>query len=289
MKILLTGATGYVGSYLGRRLVSLGHEVVSLTRDKEQYVSFKTRLIEMNELSSEKGIQAVIHLAGASVAGQRWTKEYKRTLVKSRVAFTSTILRELDYENLEVFLQASATGFYPSSKDRVLTEQDSPGSGFLSKLCVDWEEASSGLECRKTYFRIGMVIGEDSPAMKKMKPLFENRIGAVLGSGKQYMSWVHIEDLTNMFVKALGDFKFSGAYNAVAPNPIRNKDFTRLMGEALDKAVILPPAPKFALNILYGEMSQILLDSHNVIPKRLQAEGFDFKYDSMDKALKSFL
>ncbi|MGH1468656.1 MAG: TIGR01777 family oxidoreductase [Bdellovibrionales bacterium] len=287
MKVLLTGATGYIGGHIGSKLVALGHEVVSLTRDKKQSVDFDTKLIEMADLSLEKGIQAVIHLAGASVADKKWTAEYKRTLVSSRIAFTHRILRELDYEDLEVFLQASAIGFYQSSGDRILTEDSESGNSFLSKLCLDWEETTENLECRKAYFRIGMVLGKESPAMKKMVPLFKSRKGAALGSGKQYMSWIHIDDLSQMFIDALEDYDYSGVYNAVSPNPITNKEFTREMALAVGKSVWLPSAPSFILKMLYGEMSQILLDSHRVEPRNLKLKGKSFKYDKVDEALRA--
>ncbi len=287
MKVLLTGATGYIGGHIGKKLVAQGHEVISLTRDKKQTVDFETRLIEMGDLSLEKGIQAVINLAGASVADKKWSADYKRTLVSSRIAFTHRILRELDYEDLEVFLQASATGFYQSSGDRILTEDSESGSSFLSKLCLDWEETTANLECRKAYFRIGMVLGNSSPAMKQMLPLFKSRKGAVLGSGKQYMSWVHIEDLSQMFVDALEDYDYNGVYNAVSPNPITNKEFTNEMALAVGKSVWLPSAPGFVLKMLYGEMSQILLDSHRIEPRNLKLKGYEFKYNKIDEALKA--
>lgn len=287
MKILLTGATGYIGGHLGKKLVEFDHEVVSLTRDKKQRPAFETQLIELSDLSVEKGIEAVIHLAGASVADKKWNADYKRTLISSRVAFTHKILRELDYEDLQVFLQASATGYYPSSDDRILNEDSESGNGFLSKLCVDWEETTHSLDFRKAYFRIGMVVGKDSPAIKKMKPLFEKRKGVVLGSGQQYMSWVHIDDLVDMFVKALEDFDYNGVYNAVSPNPLTNKDFTYVMSKVVGKSVILPAVPSFVLKVLYGEMSQILLDSYRVEPRNLKQRDFDFKYSDMEEALRA--
>ncbi len=287
MKVLLTGATGYVGGHIGRRLVELGHEVISLTRNKNQKVKFKTKLIELKELSFEKGIEAVIHLAGASVADKRWSGEYKRTLKSSRIAFTHKILRTLDYENLQVFLQASATGYYPSSRDKVLNEDSEAGNGFLSQLCFSWEEATSLLDCRKVYFRIGMVIGYTSPAIRKMRSLFEKKKGAVLGKGNQYISWIHIDDLVEMFIKALTDHDYKGVYNAVAPVPVRNKEFTEEMAMAVGKSVFLPAVPSFVLKILYGEMSQILLDSHRVEPRNLKKKGFKFKHIHIKDALKA--
>ncbi len=287
MKVLLTGATGYVGGEVGKKLVELGHEVVSLTRDKTKKTEFASKMIDLVDLSGEEGVQAVIHLAGASIVDHKWTSEYKRTLVSSRIAFTHKILRELDYANLEVFVQASAVGVYPSSGGRLLTETLEGGDSFLSKLCTDWENTSESLDCRRVCFRMGMVLGEKSPAMNKMKPLFKKRMGAVLGSGKQYMSWVHIDDLVSMFVGALEDHEYSGVYNAVSPGALTNKDFTKEMSKAVGKSGIFPKAPSFALKMMYGEMSQVFLDSHRVSPQNLNQKGFEFKYPEVSEALRA--
>jgi uncharacterized protein (TIGR01777 family) len=288
MKILITGASGYVGSAIGQALEKENHELISLSREKTTKMKFKTEVITPKDLSSLKGVEGVVHLAGASIAGQRWTKEYKKTLYSSRVDFTKNIIANLDTSSLKSWVQASATGYYKTGQE-ILTEDGDKGESFLADLVKDWEEASSHLECRKVYLRIAMVIGKDSPALEKMQPLFENRIGAVLGSGEQYMSWVYIDDVVKTFISALGDSSFKGVYNTVAPNPLKNKDFTKAFAKAVDKKVILPPAPKFALKLLYGEMSQVLLDSHRAVPKRLEEKGFGFSQARIDKALEASL
>jgi len=288
MKILITGASGYVGTAIGQNLENEGHELIALSRDKSTPMKFKTTVVTPKDLGNLKGVEAVIHLAGASIAGQRWSAEYKKTMYSSRVDFTKNIIANLDVSVLKVWLQASATGYYKTGQE-ILTEQSEKGEGFLAHLVEDWERASQHLDCRKVYQRIAMVLGEDSPAVQKMLPLFENRIGAVLGSGEQYMSWVHIEDVVSFFVRALKDEDCSGVYNLVSPNPVKNKVFTKAFGEAVGKAVLLPPAPKFALKILYGEMSQVLLDSHRAVPARLEEKGFEFQYKDIDKALKASL
>jgi len=284
MKILITGASGYVGSAIGKSLEKENHELVSLSRDKTTKIEFKTKVVTPKELGSLEGVEAVIHLAGASIAGQRWTKEYKETLYKSRVDFTKNIIANLDTSALKSWIQVSATGYYKTGQE-ILTEESAKRDDFLADLVEDWESASKSLECRKVYLRMGMVIGDESPAIKKMKPLFENHLGAVLGSGEQYMSWVHIDDAADAFTTALKDGSFEGVYNLVAPNPVKNKDFTQAFAKAVDKKVILPPAPKFALKLMYGEMSQVLLDSHRAVPKRLEEQGFKFKHEKIASAL----
>lgn len=288
MKILITGASGYVGTALGKVLEKEAHELISLSRNKNTKMGFKTQVITPKELTSLQGVQVVIHLAGASIAGQRWSAEYKKKLYSSRVDFTKNIIANLDTSSLKSWLQASATGYYKTGQ-KILTEKGERGDSFLANLVDDWEEASSHLECRKVYLRIAMVLGKGSPAVEKMKPLFENRIGAVLGSGEQYMSWIHLDDVVSVFKEALDDLSYEGVYNTVAPNPLKNKDFTAAFSKAVGKKVILPPAPEFALKLLYGEMSQVLLDSHRAVPERLKEKGFVFDYSQVDEALKASL
>lgn len=283
MKILLTGATGYVGGEVGKRLVELGHEVISLTRDKNKKAKFETKMIELSDLSSEEGVQAVIHLAGASVVEQKWTADYKRVLTSSRVAFTHKILRELNYADLEVFVQASATSFYQSSGDDILTEHSDVGESFLSKLYEDWENTSRSLNCRRVCFRMGTVVGPNSPAMLKA----EKRRGSVLGGGEQHLSWIHIDDLVEMFVGSIEDYEYSGVYNAVSPSSLTNKAFKKTLAQTAGKPSPFLGAPKFMLKMVYGEMSQTFLDSHRVEPKNLKQKGFEFKYSKMEEALNA--
>lgn len=288
MKVLITGASGYVGGAIGKALESEGHELVALSRSVDTKMDFKAEVVTPKDLANVKGVEAVIHLAGASIAGGRWTSEYKKIMYSSRIDFTKNIIVNLDKSFLKTWLQASATGYYKTGQD-VLTESSEKGESFLANLVKDWEKASQSLDCRKVYLRIAMVLGKDSPAVQKMQPLFENRIGAVLGSGDQYMSWVHIEDVVSAFKEALSDSSFDGAFNTVSPNPVTNKVFTKAFGEAVGKAVILPPAPKFALKIMYGEMSQVLLDSHRAVPERLSQKNFKFKFSEVSEALKASL
>jgi len=288
MRILITGATGYVGGAIGKTLEAEGHELIALSRSADSKVDFKANIVTPRDLGSLQGVESVIHLAGASIAGQRWSAEYKKVMYSSRVDFTKNIIANLDTSSLKSWVQASATGYYKTGQEE-LTEEGLKGSGFLADLVKDWEEASSQLKCRKVYLRIAMVVGKNSPAIQKMQPLFENRLGAVLGSGEQYMSWVHIDDVVSAFKKSINDKSYEGVYNTVSPNPVKNKVFTKAFGEAVSKPVILPPAPKFALKIMYGEMSQVLLDSHRAVPSRLEEQNFKFKHEKISEALKASL
>ena len=287
MKILLTGATGYVGQFVGRRLVDEGHEVVALTRSPEDAkLSFPAQVTDLPSLSSISNIDGVIHLAGASIADQRWTSSYKKTLYSSRVGFTKKILESLKIDSLKVWVQMSATGYYePETEPKITEESGKKAKGFLGDLVEDWESSVDELKARVVKLRMGMVVGEKSHALEKMTPIFKSGIGAVLGSGKQYMPWIHIDDAVSVMMESLKDPSYSGVYNLTAPELIQNKAFTKELVEVLGAVHILPPAPTLSLKILYGEMSQIILNSLPVYPERLENQGFTFKYPKLKEAL----
>ena len=297
MKVLLTGATGYVGQFVGRDLVKKGHSVVALSRQpKTAKLSYPAEKINLEELKSLEGIEAVVHLAGASIAEKRWSSSYKKVLYSSRVDFTKKIIKNLDQKSLKTWVQMSATGFYKpiniesSRKDPKITEDNGvKADSFLGELVEDWEASNDELQVRKTVLRMGMVVGKGSQALDKMAPLFRSGLGAVLGSGKQYMPWVHVLDAVSVIDKALNDESFNGIYNLTSPGRVQNKSFTNSIVEILDAPHILPPAPTFSLKLLYGEMSQILLSSLPVYPKRLVDAGFSFEFSNLKEALKEAL
>jgi uncharacterized protein (TIGR01777 family) len=287
MKVLLTGATGYVGQFTGRRLVKEGFEVVALTRNpSEARLSFPAQIVDLDTLKKVQEIDYVIHLAGASIADQRWTSSYKKTLYKSRVDFTQRIIDAINVEQVKSWVQMSATGLYkPQSEPQITEENGQKAEGFLGDLVEDWEASVDKLNTRVIKLRMGMVIGENSHALEKMIPLFRSGLGAVLGSGKQYMPWIHIEDAVSVMVDSLKDTSFQGVYNLTAPELVQNKVFTKELSQVLKVRTLLPPAPSFSLKILYGEMSQILLSSLPVYPERLAKKGFKFKYEKLKEAL----
>ena len=287
MKLLLTGATGYVGQFVGRRLVDDGHEVIALTRSPEQArLSFPAHVTDLTSLSDFSDIDGVVHLAGASIADQRWTNSYKKTLYKSRVDFTKKIIESLKTNNLKVWVQMSATGYYePQAEPKITEESGKKATGFLGDLVEDWESSVDELNTRVVKLRMGMVIGEKSHALEKMIPIFRSGLGAVLGSGKQYMPWVHIDDAVSVMAESLKDSSYSGVYNLTAPELIQNKTFTKDLVNTLEAIHVLPPAPTLSLKILYGEMSQIILNSLPVYPENLEKQGFKFKYPKLKEAL----
>ena len=287
MKILLTGATGYVGQFVGRRLVGEGYEVVALSRTPDEVrLSFPAQVVDLKSLKKVNGIKYVIHLAGASVANQRWTSSYKKTLYKSRVDFTHKILEALNKDQIRAWVQMSATGFYaPESKTKIVESSGKKAEGFLGDLVKDWEDSVDELEARVVKLRMGMVIGEKSHALEKMTPLFRSGIGAVLGSGEQYMPWIHIHDAVSVMVNSLKDSSYTGVYNLTAPELVQNKNFTKELVKVLKAPHIFPPVPYLSLKLLYGEMSQILLNSLPVYPERLEEQSFKFEYPRLKEAL----
>lgn len=286
MNILITGASGYIGGHIGRSLK--GHKIYALSRDNNTKMDFPAEVLAMEDLSKIKDLEVIINLAGASIAGQRWTAEYKKTIYSSRVDLTRELLSRVDTGKLKTFIQASAVGAYKTGKDKITEESPLKEDDFLAKVVRDWEQVSVSLGCRRCLLRFGAVLGKGSPVLKKMLPLFNKNLGAVLGSGEQYIPWIYIEDLVKVVLQSLEDKNFSGVYNVVSPKPVTNKEFTSALTEALDKIVLLPAAPKFSLKLMYGEMSQVLLDSHRCIPKRLKEEHqFSFDYKDISSALKA--
>lgn len=292
MKVLLTGASGFVGQQLGLALTARGDEVIAVVRDpRKAKLPFKAELREWGALGDFAGIDAIVHLAGEPVA-QRWEPWVKRTILSSRVD-TARQLREALQDSPavrpRVYVSASAIGFYGDRGDTLLAENELPADYFLSDVCVDWEKSASAfrnLVGRVAVLRFGMVIGEGGGAMAKMLPAFKLGVGGRLGSGEQWMSWIHLDDLVSMLLFAIDEPSIKGVYNAVAPGAAKNKDFTAALGKALGKPAVLP-VPAFALRLLLGEMSTMLLFSQKVSPEKITAAGFRFRFADLPSALKN--
>ncbi len=284
MKILLTGSSGFIGSKLRVFLLLAGHRVVRLVRDKEDLASdaifWDPVHGEINRDDFE-GFDAVVHLAGANVASGRWTKKRKHSIFLSRCRDTwllSQILCRL-YSPPKVMISASATGIYGDRGEDVLTEESGPGSGFIPDLCQKWERATDCIESRGTrvvHTRFGAVLGAKGGMLKKMVPLFKWGLGGKLGSGKQKISWIGIDDLIGGIDHCIKDERISGPVNFVGPEAISQAEFARLLAKHLGR-----PAfwwiPAWVLKCLFGEMAEVLfLSSQNVIPKKLLASGYRF-------------
>jgi uncharacterized protein (TIGR01777 family) len=299
VKILITGATGFVGKKLIQRLHEEKHELLILTRDPESatfnipvHCDIKTWDPEKQPLSRTlmEGVDAVVNLAGENIAESRWDENQKEKIIQSRVASVSCLLnamRAMD-EKPKIFVSASAIGFYGDQGDAVLDENSVKGQGFLSSVCEQWEKEifkAKDLGIRTVVCRIGMVLGHDGGALNKMLPPFQLGVGGKLGSGFHWMSWIHIDDLVNMMIHSLETLSMNGIYNAVSLNPVRNREFTKLLGKVLNRPTIFT-VPKFILKFGLGQLSDLLLGSQRVSSKKIHDTGFSFKYPHLEEALR---
>ncbi|MBL7665208.1 MAG: TIGR01777 family oxidoreductase [Bacteriovoracaceae bacterium] len=297
MNILMTGATGLIGKEIGKLLVSQGHELTVLTRNTNEAQSslpFPARLVEWkhynNPLSPEvfNEIDSVIHLAGESIASGRWSNKRKKEILESRQLGTRNLVNAIMASSGRVkqFISASAIGIYGDTQNEV-DENSSQANDFLAKVCVAWEDEAKKLKQKSVKVinpRIGIVLSRHGGAMEKMLPLFSLGIGGVIGSGKQWMSWIHIEDLAQMFVHFVNNPNLEGAYNAVAPEPATNKVFSKTLAKALGKNLFIP-VPSIALKIGLGEMSKLVTGGQKVSSKKIQGTNFQFKFASLVSAL----
>lgn len=296
MKILITGATGLVGKRLGIELVKAGHKIVVLSRSAtkaQEVLPFPCEVIEgnlvvapLNNLPAD--IEGVVHLAGEGVAEKRWTKDQKEKLQSSRVEATANLIKSFTNPP-KVFLSASAIGFYGDRGDEELSEASDAGKGFLPELCQRWEDSTNQLsqQTRIAIFRIGIVLARDGGALAKMLPAFQMGVGGTLGSGNQWMSWIHVEDLVKMLCWALENESAKGVFNAVAPRPVQQKIFAKELAQVLNKWMG-PPVPGFVLKTLFGELATVLLSSQKV-NTRVGNFGFSFQYAELSDALKNIL
>lgn len=296
MRIVVTGSTGLVGSRLVPTLKSKGHEVFRLVRHKpndatEIYWDPGEGTLSGVDL---EGLDAVIHLAGENLAEGRWTDEKKKRIRESRVQGTTLLSETLASLNRkpQVLVSASAVGIYGSRGDEILTEQSASGSDFLSEVCREWElatqpAAQAGI--RVVNMRFGVILSREGGALKKMLFPFRMGVGGKLGSGKQYMSWVAIEDAVGAIEHALERDSLRGPVNVVAPGAATNYEFTKALGHALSRPTIFP-VPAFAARLVFGEMADAtLLASQRVEPERLKESGYIFKYAELKDALRHAL
>ncbi|MBM4246236.1 MAG: TIGR01777 family protein [Deltaproteobacteria bacterium] len=303
MKIVVTGATGFVGTPLVRALIARGHEVVAWTRDVSrarlqlpaQCALQSWDAHAPNDPAKLRGIDAIIHLAGESVAGSRWTAARKKEILASRVDSSRSLVDTLRVmaasDRPRALISASAIGFYGDRGDEVLTERSAAGEGFLADVCRAWESEvarAGALGVRTVAVRVGVVLGRDGGALGAMLPPFRLGGGGRIGSGRQWLSWIHLEDLVGLFVHAVESAQLSGVVNGVAPGAVTNARFTKELGRALGRPTILP-VPKLALRLLLGEMSAILVASQRVSPERTLASGFAFRWPELGPALESLL
>jgi uncharacterized protein (TIGR01777 family) len=297
MKILVTGSSGLVGSALIPSLKAKGHEVIRLVRSEPKDMATEIYWNPaQGTLSADslEGLDGVVHLAGDNLAEGRWTDEKKRRIRESRVKGTTLLSETLAKlkDKPKVLVSASAIGFYGNRKDEILDEHSASGEDFLSEVCREWElatQAAAQSGVRVVNLRFGVILSGKGGALKKMLTPFQMGVGGKLGDGKQFMSWIVIDDAVGAIEHALTNDALRGAVNVVAPKPVTNYEFTKAMGHALSRPTIFP-VPAFAARLAFGEMADAtLLASQRVEPARLKETGFVFKYPKLEDALRHVL
>lgn len=309
MRILLTGATGLIGKELGKLLSEAGHELIVLTRDAakaETELPYPAKVMEWKTLGEAipsralDGVEAIVNLAGEPVGDSRWTSEKKQRIRDSRVIGTRLLVDAIEkhpdaFRTLKTFVQASAIGVYSDQGNSEITEESPSGNGFMATVVKDWEaearsllrdERFSGL--RMPVIRTGVVFSRHGGALAKMLPYFRKGLGGKLGTGQQWMSWIHIDDIANLFLFCLENPKVDGVVNGVAPEPVRNERFTIELARSIGRPVFLP-VPETALKVGFGSMAATVLESARVVPRRVQEFGFKYLHPDLKGGLKHLM
>ncbi|MGZ8162923.1 MAG: TIGR01777 family oxidoreductase [Methylobacter sp.] len=297
MKILITGGTGFIGSALTRSLLEQSHEVCVLSRNPDSVTkhcgSGVNALGNLQQIKVADSYDIVINLAGAPIFGARWTEARKKAIRDSRIGLTEELVACMARMTVKpkLLISGSAIGYYGDQGDTVLTEQSAAVNDFSQNLCADWEAAAKKAEqfgVRVCLIRTGLVIGHGGGLLQRMLLPFRLGLAGRLGNGKQWMSWIHRQDWIRIAHTMITDSSMQGAYNATAPNPVTNSEFTDTLAHSLKRPALFP-VPDWLLEILLGEMSQLILGSQRVIPERLLAQGFTFQYNNLADALDQAL
>ena len=296
MKSLITGATGFIGQPLCRELAEKGHELLVVSRSPDRA---RAKLPEGTEIRAgvadfiDAAPEAVINLAGEPIAEGRWTDAKKRRIVESRVGTTRAIVAlcgQLETPPT-VLVSASAMGYYGDQGDREVTEETAPNHEFVHEICDRWETEARKAESRGVRVaiaRIGLVLDQGGGMLAKTLTPFKLGVGGRLGDGRQYMPWIHRDDMVRVLIFLLEHDEASGSFNASAPNPVTNAEFTQALANQLNRPAVLP-APAIALKIAFGEMSRLLLTGAKMLPKRLADAGFEFRYPTLQSGLAQIL
>jgi uncharacterized protein (TIGR01777 family) len=300
MNVTLTGATGLIGTKLVRALRDHGDSVTVLSRSPEKaQASLGVEAIAWDPLAGPapadalRGRDAVIHLAGEPVA-QRWNDDVKHRILESREVGTRNLvagLAAVDDDRPGVLVSASAVGYYGKHGDERVPESSPAGDDFLAGVCVVWEreaDAAHELGLRVVKIRTGVVLDANGGALKTMLPPFKLGVGGPVAGGDQYLPWIHVDDLVNLYLHAATDASWSGAYNGAAPEPVTNKAFSKALGRALHRPAVAP-VPAFAIRLLYGDMAEIVTEGQRAVPEHALANGFTYKYADLDEALADAL
>lgn len=295
--VVITGAGGSVAKVLAKKLEN-EYTVRFLTRTKKHENDFEWN-IEKGTIDEKafENVSHIIHLAGANISEKRWTDERKKEIISSRIDSAQLILKTLQEKNIKLksFISASAIGIYGAiTSDKIFKEEDEKGKDFLSEVVILWEKAADEFSEQKiadriVKVRISIVLSEKEGALKKMAVPVKFGIGSPLGTGRQYIPWIHIEDLSSVFEFALKNETMHGAYNASAPQHTDNENFTKEIAEVLEKPMFMPNIPRFVMKFIFGELSVALLEGSRTSSEKLQNEGFQFKFPGLKNALENLL
>lgn len=292
MKVLITGATGLIGKEIGKKLAEHGHEIFVVSRDvkkAQENLPFPCQIIagDLNKgvLHDQRllEIEGVINLMGESVFGERWTEEKKERIFSSRVVATRNLVQSLP-ASLKVFVSGSAIGYYGDCKEGLVSEDHPAGADFLAKVCVEWEAEANKAHGRKVIIRTSIVLSNQGGALEQMLLPFKAGLGGSLGDGRQWMSWIHINDIVGLFVQALENPAMQGPVNGCSPNPVTNRDFSKSLASSLGKS-LGPSVPLVAIKTVFGEMAGVILASLRCSAERAQSLGYQFQFANIEEAL----
>lgn len=297
--ILITGGTGLIGRYLSKKLKDKGYSVAILGRVSHLNSDIPTYTwdLDKNEIEKEaiESADYIIHLAGANIGDKRWTARRKKLIIDSRVNTSRLIFDKIktNKNGLKAFISASAIGYYGTiTSDKIFSETDPPSSDFLGETCRQWEQLADNFEklgIRTVKIRTGVVLTNQGGALAKIRMPINLGIGSAIGTGRQYMPWIHIDDLCGIYIKAIEETEMKGAYNAIAPAHQTNRDFTKTLAHILNKPFWLPNIPGIVMKIMLGEMSAILLKGSRVSSEKIIHAGYQFKFPDLESALVDLL
>lgn len=297
--ILISGGSGLVGRHLSKKLKEKGYNVCILSRASGRVTNMSTISWDVDKkIIEKKAIETadfIIHLAGANIGDKRWTAKRRQLIIESRVKSGQLIFESLkeNKNKLKAFISASAVGFYgTTTTDKIFSETDPPSNDFLGDTCLQWEQSADSFEklgLRTVKIRTGVVLTKQGGALAKMTSPIKIGIGSALGNGRQFIPWIHIDDLCGIYIKAVEDTEMTGAYNAVAPDYKTNRDFTKTLARVLKKPFWFPDIPALLLKLIFGKMSEILLNGSRVSSEKIIKAGYSFKFINLESALLDLL
>lgn len=300
-RIIISGATGFIGSKISKKLIENGDDVVILSRSPERakkIINGAKEYIYWNEYERDdtveivEGSDAIIHLAGTPLNAKRWNEKHKSDILRSRQITTRKLAQAILKVNNkpEVFISTSATGYYGNQNNKLLNEKSENGNDFLSSVCYHWENETNYINdiIRKVIIRVGIVLSTESGALKSFLIPFKLFIGGPLGNGKQWMSWIHVEDIVSLYLFALNNKSVNGILNGTTNTPVTMNELTKTLGKVLKRPSIFP-VPEFALKMAIGEMADVVLASQKVNPERTLSFGFNYKFTDLETAIDNLI